>query len=69
MGRGESLADILASTEKVAEGVATTGAIVELAARHGIELPIAEAIKRVLDGGDPQEEVINLMTRAPKSEK
>ncbi len=68
LGRGEKLAEILKSTETVAEGVATTGAIVELAARHDVELPIAEAVGRVLEGGNPKEQVIRLMTRAPKSE-
>ncbi len=68
LGRGEKLADILASTEKVAEGVPTTEAVLELAERHGVELPIAAAVGRVLAGGDPREEVINLMTRAPKTE-
>jgi glycerol-3-phosphate dehydrogenase (NAD(P)+) len=68
LGRGETLEEILASTEKVAEGVPTTSAIIELAARNGVELPIAEAVKRVLDGADPLEQVTTLMTRAPKSE-
>lgn len=68
LARGEKLAEILKSTQTVAEGVATTGAIVELAGKHNVELPIAEAMGRVLEGGDPKEEVIKLMTRAPKSE-
>ena len=68
LGRGEKLADILASTGKVAEGVPTAEAILELAGRHGVELPIAAAVKRVLDGAEPREEVAGLMTRAPRAE-
>ncbi len=68
LGRGEKLAEVLESTETIAEGVPTTEAIIELAAGHGIELPIAEAVKRVLEGGSPKEQVIKLMARAPKSE-
>jgi glycerol-3-phosphate dehydrogenase (NAD(P)+) len=68
LGRGERLADILASTEMVAEGVATADAVLELAARHGVELPIAAAVKRVLDGGDARQEVCKLMGRAPRAE-
>jgi glycerol-3-phosphate dehydrogenase (NAD(P)+) len=68
LGRGERAAEITASMRTVAEGVPTTEAAVGLAGRHGIELPIAEAILRVLQGGDPSVEVQGLMTRAPRSE-
>jgi glycerol-3-phosphate dehydrogenase (NAD(P)+) len=68
LGRGESLAEILASTEKIAEGVPTTEAVLELAVKHGVELPIAGAVGRVLGGGDPREEVAKLMTRTPRAE-
>jgi glycerol-3-phosphate dehydrogenase (NAD(P)+) len=68
LGRGEKLEDILASTEKVAEGVFSTEAVLQLAARHAVELPIAEAVGRVLAGGSPREEVAKLMTRSPKPE-
>jgi glycerol-3-phosphate dehydrogenase (NAD(P)+) len=68
LGRGEKLAEILASTEKVAEGVPTTEAVLQLAAAKGVELPIAEAVGRVLSGGSPKEEVTKLMTRAPRPE-
>ncbi len=68
LGRGEKLSEILASTEKVAEGVPTTEAVLQLAAEKGVELPIAEAVGRVLSGGSPREEVTNLMTRAPRPE-
>ncbi len=69
LGRGEKLEEILASTEKVAEGVPTTEAVLELAAKHNVELPIAEAVGRVLAGKCPREEVSRLMSRAAKSER
>jgi len=68
IGRGEKLADILAGMSQVAEGVATTEAILALAAKHGVELPIAASVGRILAGADPREEVRQLMTRAPKAE-
>ena len=68
LGRGEKLAAILASTAQVAEGVTTAEAILALAARAGVELPIAESAARVLAGAEPQAEVRALMTRAPKAE-
>jgi len=50
LGRGRSLDEILAGMSEVAEGVRTTTAAVELARRHGVEMPIAEAVQAVLAG-------------------
>jgi glycerol-3-phosphate dehydrogenase (NAD(P)+) len=69
LGRGEKLADILASMQQVAEGVATTEAILELAGKAGVELPIAGAVARVLAGAEPKAEVRALMTRSAKAER
>jgi glycerol-3-phosphate dehydrogenase (NAD(P)+) len=69
LARGESLAQILARTKTVAEGVRTTQAAVALGARHGIELPIAAAMADVLAGRtDPQAAIRNLMGRKQKLE-
>ena len=54
--RGETLAAILASTAKVAEGVETTRSIRALAGRLGADLPIAEEVHRVLFEGKPPRE-------------
>src|SRR5438552_11122328 len=40
LAAGEKLQDILASTHSVAEGVSTTGAALQLAARYNVEMPI-----------------------------
>jgi len=69
LGRGEKLAEILAGTEQVAEGVTTAEAILALAQRSGVELPIAASVTRILAGADPRDEVRSLMTRAPKAER
>jgi glycerol-3-phosphate dehydrogenase (NAD(P)+) len=69
LGKGRLLSDILADTAMVAEGVATAPAVVELAQRHGVEMPVAEVIDRVLRGDcSPEEVVHSLMARAPTSE-
>lgn len=44
IGKGEKLADILASMSEVAEGVPTILAGVKLAQRLGLQLPLLEAI-------------------------
>ena len=69
IGRGERLEDILAGMRMVAEGVATTRAIVGLARKWKVEMPIAEEVHRVLfDGKKPMEALRDLMVRAPKRE-
>lgn len=70
LARGESLAQILARTKTVAEGVRTTEAALALGLRQGIELPIAQAMSDVLAGrSDPQSAIRNLMGRKQKLER
>lgn len=69
LARGESLAQILARTKTVAEGVRTTEAALALGLRHGIELPIAQGMSEVLAGRrDPQAAIRILMGRKQKLE-
>ena len=48
IGRGESLDDILASTEKVAEGIPTTRSLHQFGVDLGLELPIMSEVHAVL---------------------
>jgi glycerol-3-phosphate dehydrogenase (NAD(P)+) len=69
MGQGASLDQALADADGVAEGVPTTKAALQLAARAGVEMPIAEQLARVLFEGMPvQDGVEALIQRAPKAE-
>jgi glycerol-3-phosphate dehydrogenase (NAD(P)+) len=69
LAAGEKLADILATSRGVAEGVTTTRAALQLAARYGVEMPITEHLARVLfEGSDPYQAVLELMMRDPKGE-
>ena len=70
LGRGESLDAILGSMHVVAEGVATARSAMILAARHGVEMPITEAVTRLLDGDvAPGDAVRALMARPLRSER
>lgn len=51
LGRGRTLAEILGERRSVAEGVWTAAAVVGLAARFGIEMPIAAAVDAILHRG------------------
>jgi glycerol-3-phosphate dehydrogenase (NAD(P)+) len=70
LGQGRKLPEILASLGgKVAEGVLTTRAALELARRHSIEMPITEQMELILDEGkDPREAIKDLMLRPGKGE-
>lgn len=69
LGRGRSLDDVIAEMRMVAEGVRSTRAVLGLADRHGVEMPIAAQVGAVLyEGRSPADMVSGLMERAPKSE-
>jgi len=69
LGRGRKIDDIIADMHMIAEGVKTTRAVLSLAEQHGVEMPIATQVGRVLyDGAGPREAVLALMTREAKSE-
>jgi glycerol-3-phosphate dehydrogenase (NAD(P)+) len=63
LGRGRRLDEIVAGMSEVAEGVRTTGAAIELARRHGVEMPIAGAVNAVLEGSIAPEEVADRLMR------
>lgn len=58
LGRGERLADIIASMQMVAEGVPTTYSAYECARKFGLETPIIDQIKHILDGSVSAKEAI-----------
>ena len=69
LGRGRSLEEIVTRSNMVAEGVKSTAALLELAARAGIEMPIAAMVGAVLyDGRRPADLVPELMLREAKAE-
>ncbi len=69
IGKGGRLDRVIASMRMVAEGVATTGAVVLLARRHSVEMPIAESVHAVLfEGRSPRDAVTALLARPLKEE-
>ena len=69
LGRGESLQQILQSTESVAEGVPTSRSVHELAQERGIEMPItAEVFSVLFEGKSPEEATDSLMLRPLREE-
>jgi glycerol-3-phosphate dehydrogenase (NAD(P)+) len=70
LGKGRSLAEVLAERRTVAEGIHTARAAVELGRRTGVELPIATEVSQILFGGkSPRRAIADLMERELKAEQ
>ena len=69
LGQGQSLAQALARTQAVVEGVNTARTAVALGERHGVELPISREVANVLfENKAPRQAVADLMERELKAE-
>jgi glycerol-3-phosphate dehydrogenase (NAD(P)+) len=69
LGKGRDLREILGSTRRVAEGVGSAAAALELASRVGVEMPISEQVHTVLTAGRVTRDAIReLMERRLKQE-
>ncbi|MBD3160961.1 MAG: NAD(P)H-dependent glycerol-3-phosphate dehydrogenase [Candidatus Eisenbacteria bacterium] len=70
IGRGTAPEAARKAMDQVAEGVPTTRSAVRLARRHGVEMPIATQVHRILfEGIPPGEALRELMERPPKAEE
>ena len=69
LGQGQSLAQILAGMQMVAEGVKTSRAAHLLAQHLGVDMPLVEAVYRILyENLAPKEAIKKLMSRELKDE-
>ena len=65
LGQGQSAAEALAGKTSVAEGAATAPVLADLARRDGIDMPIAEAVGRLLAGEAPARAVVSELLGRP----
>ncbi|MCW1428812.1 NAD(P)H-dependent glycerol-3-phosphate dehydrogenase [Novosphingobium sp. JCM 18896] len=69
LGEGQSAAEALAGKTSVAEGAATAPVLAELARAANIDMPIVEAVARLLAGAAPARAVVSeLLARPLKAE-
>jgi glycerol-3-phosphate dehydrogenase (NAD(P)+) len=69
LGKGMSVAEVAAITRQTSEGVKSCQPILDLAAQHGVDMPItAEVVQVVHHGMSPKQAVTNLMSRSAKPE-
>jgi glycerol-3-phosphate dehydrogenase (NAD(P)+) len=63
LGRGRSISEIVEEMTMVAEGVKTCRVVVELAERHGVDLPIAREVYGVVHEGRSARQAYRGLTR------
>lgn len=69
LGRGLTVAEASAQVRETAEGVKSCRSVLELAERHGVDMPIARAVVGVVhEGHSPKQMLAALMARSAKSE-
>lgn len=69
IARGATPNEAEAQMGMVAEGLVSAAAVRELAARHGVDMPITREVCAVIyDGKDVRQAVAELMSRAPRAE-
>ena len=68
LGEGRAPAELMADRRTVAEGAHTAPVLVELAARHGVTMPLTMAVYHLLQGSPAREVVSNLLARPLTSE-
>jgi glycerol-3-phosphate dehydrogenase (NAD(P)+) len=70
LGEGMSAEEALGGKNSVAEGAATAPVLAEIAAREQIDMPICEAVHRLLSGDVPAEQVAReLLSRPLRAEQ
>jgi len=65
LGEGQTMAQALAGKNSVAEGAATAPVLADLARAMGIDMPIVEAVRRLLAGEAPAKAVVSDLLARP----
>jgi glycerol-3-phosphate dehydrogenase (NAD(P)+) len=65
LGQGQSLEEILGARKSFTEGVHSAGAVISLAKKHGVEMPICEAVYSVVKGEMNVDEAIEALLSRP----
>ena len=69
LGRGMTVASASAAMNQIAEGVASSGPVLELARAHQVEMPITEVVEAVMRDGLPVAQAASMLaSRSAKPE-
>ncbi|MEU6537608.1 NAD(P)H-dependent glycerol-3-phosphate dehydrogenase [Streptomyces sp. NPDC047000] len=70
LGRGMTLQETIAVTRQTAEGVKSCESVLDLARRHGVDMPITKTVVDIVhEGKPPAVAVKELMSRSAKPER
>jgi glycerol-3-phosphate dehydrogenase (NAD(P)+) len=70
LGRGMTLQETIAETKQTAEGVKSCLSVLDLAHRHGADMPITNTVVDIAHSGKPpQAAAKELMSRSAKPER
>ncbi|WP_112469687.1 NAD(P)H-dependent glycerol-3-phosphate dehydrogenase [Streptomyces triticisoli] len=70
LGKGMTLEETIAVTKQTAEGVKSCESVLDLARRHGVDMPIAETVVGIVhEGKSPVAALKELMSRSAKPER
>ncbi|MEU4086059.1 NAD(P)H-dependent glycerol-3-phosphate dehydrogenase [Streptomyces aureus] len=70
LGRGMTLQETIAVTRQTAEGVKSCESVLDLARRHGVDMPITETVVSIVHEGKPPVVALKeLMSRSAKPER
>ncbi|MFD3454249.1 NAD(P)H-dependent glycerol-3-phosphate dehydrogenase [Streptomyces sp. NPDC058691] len=70
LGKGMTLEETISVTRRTAEGVKSCESVLDLARRHGVDMPITETVVDIVHNGkQPVVAVKELMSRSAKSER
>ncbi|MFK8849325.1 NAD(P)H-dependent glycerol-3-phosphate dehydrogenase [Streptomyces sp. Ac-502] len=70
LGRGMTLEETIAVTKQTAEGVKSCESVLDLARRHGVDMPITETVVDIVHEGKPPLVALKeLMSRSAKPER
>ncbi len=65
LGRGKTPAELLAGRQSVVEGAVNAVTVTDLARRYGVEMPICEAVRAVVEEGVPIVDAMAALLRRP----
>ena len=65
LGKGRSIGDIIDSMHMVAEGVKSCPAVMQLAQKHAVEMPLSHGVYRVVHEGDTTQEAFRDILKRP----
>ncbi|WP_407549751.1 NAD(P)H-dependent glycerol-3-phosphate dehydrogenase [Streptomyces sp. Pv4-95] len=70
LGRGMTLEETIAVTKQTAEGVKSCESVLDLARRHGVDMPLTETVVDIVhEGKPPMVALKDLMSRTAKPER